>query len=81
MTIFLKTDDAVFSPLQPRRIFRPDAVRRYIENHQKTVLPRLICPRTFVLLWILLGFLCLAGILEAWHLVPLLSGQADGVLR
>jgi hypothetical protein len=44
-----------------RSIFRAEAVRRYIQNHEEAVLPRLICPRTFLYLWILLGLLLAAG--------------------
>ncbi len=44
-----------------RSIFRAEAVQRYIQNHEEAVLPRLICPRTFLYLWILLGLLLVAG--------------------
>jgi hypothetical protein len=47
--------------LWPRSIFRADAVRRYIQNQHKTVLPRLVCPHTFLYVWILLVLLFLAG--------------------
>jgi hypothetical protein len=49
-----------------RQIFRPDAVRRYIENQQKAVLPRCMGPHTFLYLWTLLGLLVLAGSLVTW---------------
>ena len=78
---FLQTDGAGPTPFPARRIFRTGAVRRYIQNHQKTVVPRLICPRTFLCLWILLGLLCLAGTLAASHLLPLWAGQSRGVFR
>jgi len=42
-------------------IFRPDAVRRYRESRQQSVLPRLVCPRSFLYLWIFLGILIAAG--------------------
>ena len=44
-----------------RAIFRAEAVQRYIQKHEEAVLPRLICPRTFLYLWILLGLLLVAG--------------------
>ena len=44
-----------------RPIFRTEAVRRYIQNHEEAVLPQLICPRTFLYLWILLGLLLVGG--------------------
>jgi hypothetical protein len=47
-------------------IFRADAVRRYIEGQQRAVLPRFVCPRTFLYLWILLGLLLLTGGFVTW---------------
>jgi hypothetical protein len=44
-----------------RPIFRTQAVQSYIQNHEEAVLPRLICTRTFLYLWILLGLLLVAG--------------------
>jgi hypothetical protein len=44
-----------------RPIFRTDAVRRYMQNQQKPVLPRFVYPRALLYLWILLGLLFLAG--------------------
>ena len=59
-------------------IFRTDAVRRYIEGQQRAVLPRLVCPRTFLYLWILLGLLLLAGGLMTWFAHgPLLVDKAN----
>jgi hypothetical protein len=48
-----------------RPIFRTQAVQSYIEHHEEAVLPRLICPRTFLYLWISLGLLLVAGCLVA----------------
>jgi hypothetical protein len=50
-----------FMTVSHRSIFRGEAVRRYIQNHEEAVLPRLICPRTFLCLWVLLGVLLIAG--------------------
>jgi len=53
--------------MQPanRPIFRSEAVRRYADRHEKAVLPRLVRPRVFLFLWLLLGLL-LAGGAVAW---------------
>ena len=48
------------------QIFRVDAVRRYVQQQQKAVLPRFLCPRTFVYLWILLVLLLMAGVAITW---------------
>ena len=42
-------------------IFRADAARRYMESQEKTVLPRLVSPSVFILLWILLGLLVIGA--------------------
>jgi hypothetical protein len=61
-----------------RPIFRADAVRRYIQSQQRAVLPRLICPSTFLYLWILLGLLLLAASLVTWLARgPLFVGEAN----
>jgi hypothetical protein len=61
-----------------RSIFRTDAIRRYAQDQSKAVLPRFVCPRTFLCLWILLGLLFLAGSYVTWVARGLLSG-ADTV--
>ena len=43
------------------QIFRADAVRQYIQQQQKAELPRFLCRRTFIYLWILLALLLIAG--------------------
>lgn len=48
-----------------RSIFRHDALRRYGEGREQSVLPRLVAPRTFRYLWYLVGLLLLSG-LVAW---------------
>lgn len=59
-------------------IFRADAVRRYLEGQHRAVLPRLVCPRTFLYLWILLALLLLAGGLMTWFASgPQLMGEAN----
>lgn len=61
-----------------RSIFRADAVRRYVQSQQRTILPRFVCPRTFLYLWILLGLLLLTGGLVTWFARgPLFAGEAN----
>jgi hypothetical protein len=48
-----------------RPIFRADAVRRYIDSREESVLPRLVSPRIFVFLWLLFGLLAAGGFV-AW---------------
>lgn len=64
-----------------RSIFREEAIRRYIESNEKTVLPQLISPQTFAYLWFLLGLLC-ASSLVAWFVkVPLYASGSAIVVR
>jgi len=44
-----------------RSIFRTEAVRRYIQDQQESVLPQFLRPRTFLYLWIFLVVLLVAG--------------------
>lgn len=45
-----------------RKVFRADAMRRYLRGQEKTVLPEMTPPRTFVALWIAIGLLVSAGV-------------------
>lgn len=60
-----------------RSIFRPEAARRYAQGQATAVLPRLIAPPTFALLWIVLATLAL-GLLASWFVkIPIFaSGTA-----
>lgn len=51
---------------EPHSIFRAEAVQHYARSQAKAVLPRLVCPRTFLYLWLLLGTLVVAGTCLAW---------------
>lgn len=51
-------------------IFRPAAVRRYVQSREESVFPRLISPRTFIYLWILLGLLVASGLVAWFAQVP-----------
>ena len=60
--------------MTPRHtIFRADAVRRYMENRETSVLPRYVSPRTFVVLWIVLGLLGIGLIAIAMAIVVALA--------
>ncbi|MFN6565702.1 hypothetical protein [Dendronalium sp. ChiSLP03b] len=60
-----------------RSIFREDAVRRYLEGREKSILPRLVSPRTFIYLWFLLGLLVMSSIIAWFTKVPVYaSGSA-----
>lgn len=48
-------------------IFRPDALQRYRESREGSALPRLVCPRLFLSVWIVLALLLTSGVL-AWFL-------------
>jgi hypothetical protein len=50
---------------QPHSIFRPEAIRRYRQNQQASVLPRFTRPPVLTLLWVLLGLLGAGGVI-AW---------------
>ena len=53
-----------------RSIFRAEARQRYIQNQERVVLPRLVSPRVFIVLWILALVLTVAGYLIAfWPLI------------
>jgi hypothetical protein len=46
-------------------IFRAQAVRHYRDRRQESVLPRLVCPRLFICLWLLLALFAITG-LAGW---------------
>lgn len=65
-----------------RSIFRADAVRRYMQSRQESVLPRFVSPRTFTCLWLLLGLLGISGFVAWLTKVPIYaSGQGVVVDR
>jgi hypothetical protein len=45
-----------------RSIFRPEAVRRYTEAREQSVLPKFVSPRIMAALWALVGLLILSGV-------------------
>lgn len=50
-------------PAAQRAIFRSEAIRYYLEEQEKIVLPRLVSPHTFIYLWIVAVLLMAAGFL------------------
>jgi hypothetical protein len=65
-----------------RSVYRPEAVRRYMEGRERSVLPRFVSPRIIVYLWLLLVLL-VAGAVLAWFTeIPIYAaGQAVIVRR
>ncbi|MBV9690195.1 MAG: hypothetical protein JO202_10860 [Ktedonobacteraceae bacterium] len=58
----------------PRPIFRDRAIKHYLQGRQKDVLPHLIAPPIFLLLWMLLILLLVALVL----MLPGLHGLIGG---
>lgn len=56
---------------KPRRsIFRSEAMEHYLQNQEKVVLPRLMSPRLFRILWLVALLLVTLGMLIAfWPLI------------
>ncbi|MDZ7960294.1 MAG: hypothetical protein RMY34_20830 [Aulosira sp. DedQUE10] len=65
----------------PRSIFREDAVRRYLEGREKSILPRLVSPRSFIYLWFLLGLLVMSSIIAWLTKVPVYASGSAIVVR
>ncbi|WP_096588056.1 hypothetical protein [Calothrix sp. NIES-2098] len=65
----------------PRSIFREDAVRRYLEGREKSILPRLVSPRTFIYLWFMLGLLGMSSIIAWLTKVPVYASGTAVVVR
>ena len=63
-------------------LFRAEIFQHYIQGREEPVLPRLICPCTFLCLWLLLGLLVASGFLAWCARVPVyasgLAVMADG---
>ncbi len=62
-------------------IFRPDAIRNYVESKEKSVLPRLVSPRSFIFLWVLLSLTVVAGLLLGLAKVPAYSKAVIVVVK
>ena len=55
---------------QRTAIFRSEALRRYMSRHEKTVFPKLIAPRTFLYLWLIVGLLFLGALCALFADIP-----------
>lgn len=63
-----------------RSIFRNQAVQKYRQNQEKSVLPRIVAPPVFLFFWILLIILTSAGIVAWLGQVPLYITGSGAVL-
>ena len=60
-----------------RPIFRPEAVRRYAEAREQSVLPRFVVPRIMAALWAIVVLLILSGVAVWFTSAPVyVSGPA-----
>jgi hypothetical protein len=59
-------------PEQKREIFRAQALKHYLRQREKDVLPQFIAPRVVVLLWVILALLILVSLLVLRPLFSLL---------
>ena len=76
-----------------RSAYRPEAVRRYMEGRERSVLPRFVSPRIIVCLWLLLEVCRLAtcstqpskkwsrNMLETSFVQSLIAGAKPGSCR
>ena len=63
-------------------IYRAEAIRRYMQSREEPVFPRLVSPRTFAYLWVLLGLIVISGFAAWFAQVPVYaSGLAVVVDR
>ena len=64
-----------------RSIYRESALNHYLQGRERDVLPRLVSPPAFLLLWILLGLFLLCGLL-AWSLpIPVYAAGTGMITR
>lgn len=64
----------------PREIFRPEALQYYVQNQERVVLPRLVTPRAFNLLWVLAALTMIGGLTVAfWPWLDLLPQLWQGM--
>jgi hypothetical protein len=61
-------------------IFRKQAVEKYLQNREKSILPRFVAPPVFLFCWCLLALLLCAGLLTWFGQVPVYVPGAGMVL-
>ena len=62
-------------------IFRKEAVEKYLQNREKTILPRFVAPPVFLLCWCLFALLLCAGLLTWFGEVPVYVAGEGMVLN
>jgi hypothetical protein len=68
-------------PLSNNTIFRSKTIQKYIQNREKSVLPRVIAPPVFLLCWFILMLLIAAGIAVWLGQVPVYISGSGAVLE
>ncbi|GCE05959.1 hypothetical protein [Dictyobacter aurantiacus] len=53
-----------------RSIFRNQALEHYIRSKEQTILPRIVKPRVFLFLWMLLGLCCISTLIAWFDQIP-----------
>ncbi len=56
---------------QRTAIYRSEALRRYMTRHEKQVFPKLIAPRTFLFLWVIVVLLFIGGLCALFADIPI----------
>lgn len=64
-----------------RSIFRDEAVRRYIESREQSVLPRLVSPQIFLYLWTLLGLIAITSTIAWFAKIPVYASGSAVITR
>jgi hypothetical protein len=67
--------------MQSKNVYRPEAVKRYIDSIEKTVLPKNVAPPVFVILWVLFGVTILALVFILTINIPLYIQESVIVIR
>ena len=62
-------------------IFRSQALERYMNRHEKTIFPKLIAPRTFVYLWLIVGLLSIGGLCALFADMPVYASALAVVVE
>ena len=66
---------------QKANIFRSQALQRYMNRHEKTVFPKLIAPRTFIYLWLIVGLLFIGGLCALFAEMPIYASALAVVVE
>lgn len=67
-------------PTPQRSIFRQQALEHFTHRREEDILPRLVTPRAFLLLWLVLSFIVIAGFFT-WNIsLPITIAEPGVVL-